>query len=148
MGKRWTPEELRILLDLVEKGLTVQEIVDSGKLPDRNFLAVQSQVKRIKHGPSARQKKKFFAGQITSVDIISLEEVLKRWSCAYQQICDLESASKEELERFRIIFMAASKYAALLEAYHQYAEVEQRLERIERVLEELQKDRSGKGEQA
>lgn len=143
MGKRWSPEELKILFDLVEKGLKIQDIVDSKKLPGRSYRAIEH---KIKGGSFGSRKKNFFGPRITPVDVISLEEVLKRWSCAYQQICDLESASKEELERFRIIFMAASKYAGLLEAYHHYAEVEQRLERIERVLEELQKDRPGKDE--
>ena len=136
-GKRWTQEENKLLTKMVEAGMSVSDIVKSGKLPNRTAQAISKHVNRLS---IVGQKKKFIVGQITPVDIISLEEVLKRWSNAYQQICDLESASKEELERFRIIFMAASKYASILEAYHHYVEVEKRLEKIEKVLEELQKN--------
>jgi len=142
-GKRWTPEENRLLREMMEKGISPDDIFESGKLPNRTRKAIEVQASRL--GSFETQKDKNFETQkIVPIDIISLEEVLKRWSDAYKKICELESVSKEELERFRIIFMAASKYADLLADYHQYAEVEKRLERIERVLEELQKNRAGK----
>ena len=140
-GKRWTQEENKLLTRIVEAGMSVSDIVKSGKLPNRTAQAISKHVNRLS---IVGQKKKFIVGQITPVDIISLEEVLKRWSDAYKKICELESTSKEELERFRIIFMAASKYAGLLADYHHYTEVEKRLEKIEKVLEEIQKDRTAK----
>jgi len=142
-GKRWTQQENGLLTNLVEEGLTVEQIFQSGKFEGRTAGAIAKQIERLS---IVRQKEKVIVGQITPIDIISLEEVLKLWSNAYQKLCKLERVTKAGLERFRIIFMAASKYAGLLEAYHRYAEVERRLERIEKVLEELQKDRSGKGE--
>jgi len=140
-GKRWTQEENEFLMKLVEEGLTLEQIFQSDKFPGRTARAIDAQIKRLS---IVSQKKNFIVSQITPVDIISLEEVLKSWSDAFQKLCKLESVTKAGLERFRILFMAASKYAALLEAYHHYAEVEKRLERIERVLEELQKNRAGK----
>ena len=137
-GNRWTQEENDLLMKLVKKGMNAQEIFRADKLPGRTVRAIGAQIKRLS---IVAQKKKIIVAQIVPIDIISLEEVLKRWSDAYKKICKLDLATKEELERFRIIFMAASKYAGLLANYHHYAEVEKRLEKIERVLEELQKDR-------
>ena len=140
-GKRWTQQENDLLMKLVKKGVTPEQILKSERFPGRTARAIDAQVKRLSIVP---QKKNFIVSQITPVDIISLEEVLKLWSDAYQKLCKLERASKASLERFRIIFMAASKYAGLLADYHHYAEVEKRIERIERVLEEIQEDRAAK----
>ena len=47
-------------------------------------------------------------------DALSMEEVVKLFSTAFEQICGLREVDKLVLERFRIIFQAAKDYGSLL----------------------------------
>ena len=49
-----------------------------------------------------------------SPDALSMEEVVKLFSTALEQICGLREVDKLVLERFRIIFQAAKDYGSLL----------------------------------
>jgi len=49
-----------------------------------------------------------------SPDALSMEEVVKLFSTAFEQICGLREVDKLVLERFRIIFQAAKDYGSLL----------------------------------
>lgn len=140
-GKRWTQEENKTLHNMVKRGLSIQEIAESGKFPGRTRDAIRMQIKRLS---IVQQKRKIIVQQIRPVDILTLEEVLKRFSDAYQQICDREKFEKLHLERFRIIFLAAKTYGPLLAEYERWSEVETRLARLEKMVEEIQAHRPGK----
>jgi hypothetical protein len=56
-GKRWTQEENRLLREMLNKGMTAEQIYESGKFPDRTFMAIQNQMKRL--GFIDHQKKNF-----------------------------------------------------------------------------------------
>jgi hypothetical protein len=49
-----------------------------------------------------------------SPDALSIEEVVKLFNTAFEQICGLREVDKLVLERFRIIFQAAKDYGSLL----------------------------------
>jgi hypothetical protein len=43
-GKPWTEEEIKVLREMAEQGLSAQEIYESGKLPDRTCEAIRKQL--------------------------------------------------------------------------------------------------------
>ena len=140
-GKRWTQQENDLLMKLVKKGLTAEQIFQSGKFEGRTVRAIAKQIERLS---IVRQRKKVIVRQIRPVDILTLEEVLKRFSDAYQQICEPKEFNKLELERFRIIFTAAKAYGPLLAEYERWVEVETRLARLEKMVEEISARQPGK----
>jgi len=138
-GKRWTDAENRLLLEMIGEGMSVQQIYDSGKFPNRSFNALQHQFKQLRKLGSdyAGKKKTSFAGKIGEAEIVELESVVKRFVDAFNKICDLEEGSKEELERFRIIFSAARLYFDLYFKLQGFEEVKARVERVEKLVEQL-----------
>lgn len=135
-GKRWTETENKLLQEMAQQNMTTQQIVDSGKFPSRTFIAIQNQLKRFS-SPLTSQKKIFSTGQISEAEIVGLESVVKRFVDAFNKICDLTECSKEDLERFRIIFAAARVYFDIYFKLQSFEEVEARVERVEKLLEQL-----------
>ena len=43
-GKPWTEEEIKVLREMAEQGLSAQEIYESGKLPNRTYEAIRKQL--------------------------------------------------------------------------------------------------------
>jgi len=136
-GKRWTQQENRLLTEMIEKAMTVDEIVRSGMFPNRTHKAITMQVSRLKGGSIVTQKQKSIVTQIRPIDIISLEEVLKRFSDAFQQICEAQELSKLELGRYRIIFAAAKDYGPLLAHYEKVSRVEEEVAELRKMVEEI-----------
>ena len=135
-GKPWTEEEIKVLNELAEQGLSPQEIYETGKLPDRTVDAIRKQLKL-----SAIVQTKHTAIVQTiepAPDALSMEEVVKLFSTAFKQICELQQVDKLTLERFRIIFQAAKDYGPLLSHYQKWEEVEQRVEELAAAVAELQ----------
>jgi hypothetical protein len=135
-GRRWTEAENRLLLEMTEQGMGIQEIYESGKFPNRTFRAIQNQLQRLGAGLSA-QKKFQMSAQIREAEIVELETVVRRFVDAFNKICDLTECSKEELERFRIIFSAARVYFDLYFKLQSFEEVKARVERVEKLVEQL-----------
>jgi hypothetical protein len=133
-GPRWTRQENKQLRELAEKNITAEAIFQSGKFPSRTLNAIRMQIKRL---AIVQQKKKTIVEQIRPVDILTLEEVLKRFSNAFQQICKSQEPSKLELERYRIIFAAAKNYGPLLANYERLSEVEEEIAELRKMVEEI-----------
>jgi cob(I)alamin adenosyltransferase len=135
-GRRWTEAENRLLLEMAEQGMSTQTIYESGKFPNRTFQAIQNQLKRL--GADLTGHKKFqLTGQISEAEIVELETVVKRFVDAFNKICDLTKCSKQDLERFRIIFSAARVYFDLYFKLQSFEEVRTRVERVEKLVEQL-----------
>jgi len=141
-GKPWTDEEISLLLEMANQGLSPQEIYDSGKLPGRTIWAIRKQIQAFS---SIVQTKHMAIVQTIepAQDALSMDEVVKLFSTAFKQICGLEEADKLTLERFRIIFQAAKDYGPLLKFYENWEVMEQRVEKIEELLAELQARKAG-----
>jgi len=133
-GKRWTREENELLMRLVEKGMSAQEIFQSGKFSNRTVRAIDAQIKRLS---IVSQKKKPIVPQIREAEIVGLDEIVKRYVDAFNQICREAEFTKEELERFRIIFMAAWRYRALFADYERLKQVEEEISELRKALEEI-----------
>lgn len=136
-GKRWTQQENKLLMQLVERGTSIEDIFKSGKFPNRTHRANIKQIERLKCDSIVRQKKKTIVRQIRPIDVLTLEEVLKRFSDAFQQICKAQELSKLDLERYRIIFAAAKNYGPLLTHYERLSEIEEEMAELRKMVEEI-----------
>jgi len=134
-GKRWTDEENTLLLKMATQGLTTKEIYDSGKFQNRTIFSIENQLNRLTSIGS--QKKKFFGSQIREAEIVGLEKIVKRYVDAFNKICDITEYNKTDLERFRIIFMAAWKYRDLFAEYERLKKVEEEISELRRAVEEI-----------
>jgi hypothetical protein len=139
-GKSWTEAEINSLLDMVHQGMSVDQIAKSGKFANRTSKAIEDAVSRLSF---ETRKKKSFGAQIREAEIVGLETVVKRYLDAFNKICDLEEYDKLDLERFRIIFMAAWKYRELFREYQEMEKVEARIEQLERTMAEIQAKQKG-----
>jgi len=133
-GKRWTRDEIQLLREMIQKGTSAQEILESGRLPGRTYRSIDTEVKRLSFAP----QKIFNAPQISEAEIVGLETIVKRYVDAFNKICDLTEYDKTDLERFRIIFMAAWKYRDLFAEYERLRQVEEKMEEIRKRLEVLE----------
>jgi len=134
-GKRWTQEENDLLWEMIEKGMTSEDILKSGKFPNRTIMAIQNQMRRL--GSFDIQRKKSFDSQIRETEIVGLESIVKRYVDAFNKICDKTDYDKVDLERFRIIFMAAWKYRALFVEYERLKQVEEEISELRKAVEEI-----------
>lgn len=135
-GKPWTDEEIKVLRELAERGLSAQEIYDSGRLPDRTYEAIR---KQLNLGSIVATKQKAIVETIEPAkDALSMEEVVKLFSTAFKQICELQQVDKLTLERFRIIFQAAKDYGPLLSSFQRWEKIEKQIEELAAAVAELQ----------
>ncbi len=135
-GKKWTDLENELLAQMTRQGMTVRQIYESGKFPNRSFQALDKQLERLGVDLS-RQKKFSLSGQIREAEIIDLETIVRRFVDAFNKICGVKECSKEDLNRFRVIFSAARMYFDLYFKLEEFSEVKSRLERLERLVAQL-----------
>jgi len=64
-----------------------------------------------------------------------VEEVVKLFSMAFEQICRLREVDKLVLERFRIIFQVAKDYGPLLARYKKWEKIEGQIDELAAVAE-------------
>jgi hypothetical protein len=135
-GKLWTDEEIAILEDLASQGLSPQQIYESGRLPERTVDAIRKQLKLC----SIVQTKHTAIVQTIepAPDTLSMEHVVKLFSTAFKQICELQQVDKLTLERFRIIFQAAKDYGPLLSSFQRWEKIEKQIEELAAAVAELQ----------
>jgi len=138
-GKRWPEAETKLLMEMVKEDKSVEEIIKSGKFPNRTSMAIQNAVKRFSFDS---QKKKFIDSQIREAEIVGLETIVARYVDAFNKICDLKEYDKADLERFRIIFQAAWKYRELFREYQKLEDLEARVESLEKLLAEVKEQRT------
>jgi cell fate (sporulation/competence/biofilm development) regulator YmcA (YheA/YmcA/DUF963 family) len=140
-GKPWTDNENSMLLEMANQGMSPQEIYDSGKLPGRTFQAIVKQLNTF--SSLVKTNRTAIVKTIEpAADALSMDEVVKLFSTAFKQICELEEVDKLTLERFRIIFQAAKDYAPLLSRYEEWEALKQRVEKIEKLLAEIKSQRA------
>ena len=141
-GKPWTEEEIKVLNELAEQGLSPQEIYETGKLPDRTVDAIR---KQLKLSSIVQTKNTAIVQTIEPApDALSMEEVVKLFSTAFKQICGLEVVDKLTLERFRIIFQAAKDYGPLLSSFQRWEKIEKQIEELAAAVAELQATKGAK----
>jgi len=141
-GKPWTEEETKLLLELAEQGLSPQEIYDSGKLPNRTFQSIKKQMNTFSSIVTTKPTR-IVTTILPAKHELSMDEVVKRFTTAFKQICETKEVDKLTLERFRIIFQAAKDYGPLLKFYENWEVMEQRVAKIEELLAELQARKTG-----
>jgi hypothetical protein len=73
-----------------------------------------------------------------------MEEAVKLFSTAFEQICGLQEVDKLVLERFRIIFQTAKDYGPLLAHYEKWEKIEGQIEELAAAVAELQAAKSMK----
>jgi hypothetical protein len=141
-GKPWTDEEIKVLRELAERGLSAQDIYESGKLPDRTYEAIR---KQLNLGSIVATKQTAIVETIEPAkDALSMEEVVKLFSTAFKQICEVQQVDKLTLERFRIIFQAAKDYGPLLSSFQRWEKIEKQIEELAAAVAELQAAKSAK----
>ena len=136
-GRRWTDAECRMLEEMVQNGVTLQGIVGSGKFEGRSLQAIGKQIERLRLRSFVVGGKKSFVGQIGRAVIPNFEDFVARYVDAFDKLCGMVEYSREDLERFRLIFMAAWKYRDLFREYEKFEEVKVRVERLEKLVEQL-----------
>ena len=141
-GKPWTDEEIKVLRELAEQDLSAQEIYESGRLPDRTYEAIR---KQLNLGGIVATKQTAIVETIEPAkDALSMEEVVKLFSTAFKQICELQQVDKLTLERFRIIFQAAKDYGPLLSSFQRWEKIEKQIEELATAVAELQATKGAK----
>jgi hypothetical protein len=85
-GKPWTEQEIKILNEMLDRGLNPQQIFDSGKLPGRTLRAIgkQAYCSIVRTFPTA-----IVHTIEPASDALSVEEVVKLFSTAFEQIYGL-----------------------------------------------------------
>jgi hypothetical protein len=143
-GKPWTDAELEILQQMAAQGLNPQQIYDSGKLQGRSYIAIKHQLILIKKtgSISAPMPPTICALIKPAKNALSMDEVVKRFTTAFKQICSLQETDKLALERFRIIFQAAKDYGPLLAGYEKWDRIEKQIEELAAAVAELQAAKS------
>jgi len=135
-GKRWSLPEVKMLQEMVEQGLSADQIFKSAKFPERTHDALRKQIERL--AVSFVGQRKSSGGQITEGPIVDLESFVKRYVDAFNKLCDLTDYDKADLERFRLIHTYARDYPALLAEHERLKQVEEAMVEINRRLEALE----------
>lgn len=135
-GKRWTETENTLLQEMVRQGMSIHEIFNSCRFSNRTLYAIQNQLKRL-DANLTRQKKKFMTNQISKTPIADYDEILARYVDAFNKLCEKTEFTKEELERFRIIFTAAWKYREMFRSYEEIEKVKADVERLKETVAQL-----------
>lgn len=139
-GSRWTEAENQLLQEMVKEGMTVEQIYRSRIFLGRTYKAVLNQIQRLGAHLST-QSKTLLSTQIREAEMIDLETMVKRFVDAFNKICDATQCSKEDLERFRIIFSSARVYFDLYFKLEKFSEVKNRVERLEATVAQLEAEK-------
>jgi hypothetical protein len=134
--KRWTETENKLLQEMAQKGMTIHEILNSNKFPNRTFFAIQNQLKRLGMDLTG-QKKISLVNQISKAPIPDFNDILARYVDALNKLCEKTEFTKEELERFRIIFMAAWKYREMFRSYEEIEKVKADVAKLKETVAQL-----------
>jgi hypothetical protein len=139
MGRNedWTDKETQILTGMVAEGLTARQIHASNRLPGRTYFAIKKH-RLITLAGKIRKPAILTPAVQPAEGPLSIENVVKYFSNAFQQICDLKEVDKLTLERFRIIFQAAKDYGPLLAGYEKWQDIEKQITQLTAAVAELQ----------
>jgi len=134
-GQVWTDKELELLDQMIEQGLNPQQIYDGGKLPGRTFHSI---VRQFYGNLIAPQPKVDVSAVEPAADALQIEQVVKLFSTAFQQVCSLQQLDKLVLERFRLIFQAAKDYGPLLAGYERWDKIEKQIDELAAKVAQIQ----------
>ena len=142
-GRRWTDEENQLIGQLYAGGASVEEI--AGKLPqDRTFNATERQIDRLglrRGGRLSEQSKKSNVPTIEGAEVMSREEALKVLAAVIKKLQSGGEMNEIDLGCFRTIVSAVGRYFTVFDSYEKYAELEERMKRMEAIVEQIR----GKG---
>jgi hypothetical protein len=133
--KRWSPAEIKLLQELVEQGLSADEIFKNGTFPERTHKSITHAVSRL---GLVGSHQKSSGSQVSEADIVGLESFVKRYVDAFNKLCDSTDYDKADLERFRLIHTYARDYPALLAEHERLKQVEEGIAEINRRLTALE----------
>jgi len=138
-GRRWTDEENQLIAQLYAAGTSVEEIAK--KLPqDRTFNAVERQIDRLglkRGGLLSEQSRKSNVPTIEGSEIMSREEALKALAATIKRLLGGGEIDEVELGRLRTIISAVGRYFVVFDSYEKYAELEERMKRMETIVEQI-----------
>jgi len=137
LGKPWTSEENVTVKRMIEEGASIDEIFSA--LHGRTAGAVERQVGRLGLGQKFARAEEISLPKIEDAEILSREEALKTLSAAMKRLREGGKTSELEMERLRIIIAAVRNYFTVFDSYEKYAELEERIRRLETVLETAEK---------
>lgn len=126
---------MKTLQEMVEQGMSADQIFKSGKFPGRTHKAITMEISRLGF---VEARKKSVEPRITEVEIVDLESFVKRYVDAFNKLCDLTEYDKADLERFRLIHTYARDYPTLLAEHERLRQVEEAMAEINRRLEALE----------
>jgi len=135
LTQRWSPTEIQMLREMVEQGLSADDIFKSGKFPERTHRAIDTEIRRLS---IVAPHKNSDATHITEAGIVDLESFVKRYVDAFDKLCSLTDYDKADLERFRLIHTYARDYPALLAEHERLKQVEEGIAEINRRLTVLE----------
>jgi len=136
LGKPWTSEENATVKRMIEEGASIDEIFSA--LHGRTAGAIERQVGRLGLGQKFARAEEFSLPKIEDAEILSREEALKTLSAAMKRLREGGKTSELEMERLRIIIAAVRNYT-VFDSYEKYAELEERIRRLETVVETAEK---------
>ena len=119
-GKPWTDAENRLLLEMAEGGLNPQQIYDSGRFPERTVEAINKQLERCRF--VATRQKTFVETIEPSESALSMEDVVKLFSRAFEQICGLTEVDKLVRETLSLAGTPYVEMPAVMAKYNPFAE--------------------------
>jgi len=136
--KPWTKEEIQLLYQMVEKGLST--FIIAQRL-NRTQQAVYFKIRRLKTKfllAVDEKNKKFseFSTRIEPRELLTHEQVLKVLSGALQRLQE-GNLDDDEVKRLKTLTILASRYDVLLERYERWDGIEKRIEAVEARLEEM-----------
>ena len=128
--KPWAPEENDLIERMVEEGASIAVIAEN--LPGRTPGAVEQQIRRLGLKKAVCvSEKKFSFEEIRAERVIEREEALKILAGAIERLQRGGEMNDGELFRLRTIIMAIRGYFAVFNSYEKYAELEERVRRLE-----------------
>ena len=140
-GKRWTREEKDVLAEMYGDGCSVEEMLEA--LPsNRSVRAVQQQIVRLglKRGSIVPTKEKIFVPTIEAGDVMTRKEALKVLASAIKHLQAGGKVEDIEIRRLRAVAMLVRSYFMVFDSYEKYAELEERVKKLEDVSDQEDKE--------
>jgi hypothetical protein len=125
------------------QGVGPRQIYDSCRLPGRTLNAIKKQMGIYRSVVGSKSQTVVAAIQ-PAKDVLSIENAIKLFSTAFEQVCNMVRIDKLTLERFRIIFQAAKDYGPLLAGYEKWENIEKQIEELKSAMAELQAAKGAK----
>lgn len=134
-GKYWSKEEEQQLQDLWNSG--VHDKAKLAKKLDRPELAIDQKLRRMGL-VVINTRRKITTTSVLPKGLLTHEEALKILSGALQKLTE-KDLDRTELDRLATLVDAAKTYDGVLEKFEKWVDLEQRLLKVEKWIEENNK---------